>query len=81
MAAIDRVLYLGNATQHRSTSATVSVPRIFGKVALEEHVGTSVWAKHNVTPPGNPIAGIGSLPFYGVSEPSGPASTLNVQRD
>jgi len=62
MAAIDRVLYLGNATQHRYTSATVSVPRIFGKIALEEHVGTGIWAKYNFTPPGNPVVGVPNRP-------------------
>ena len=62
MAAIDRLLYLGNATQHRYTSATVSVPRIFGKIALEEHVGTSIWAKYNFTPPGNAVVGIPNRP-------------------
>ncbi|KAI0611291.1 Amidohydrolase [Pyrenophora tritici-repentis] len=62
MATIDRVLYLGNATQRRYTSATVSVPRIFGKVALEEHVGTSIWAKYNLTPPANAVVGVLNRP-------------------
>lgn len=70
MAAIDRVLYLGNATQTRWTNSTVSVPRIYGKIALEEHVGTTVWAKYNVTPPSNQIAGRGVLPSPGVGIPN-----------
>jgi len=66
MAAIDRVLYVGNATEHRWSNATLSVPRIHGKIALEEHVGTSIWAKYNYTPPANQIAGLGPLPFLDV---------------
>jgi hypothetical protein len=51
MSVIDRVLYTGNATEHRWSNATLSVPRNYGKIALEEHVGPSIWAKYNVTPP------------------------------
>ncbi|KAF2036113.1 hypothetical protein EK21DRAFT_96093 [Setomelanomma holmii] len=65
MAAIDRTLFLGNATQHRWSNATVAVPRMLGKIALEEHVGTTVWAKHGITPPANEIAGLGAQPFTG----------------
>jgi predicted TIM-barrel fold metal-dependent hydrolase len=68
MAAIDRFLNIGNATQHRFTSAAVSVPRIFGKIALEEHVGTTIWSKHNITPPSNQLFGIGNQAFPSVSE-------------
>jgi hypothetical protein len=66
MAAIDRVLYLGNAMQHRWSNTTLTVPRIFDKIAIEEHDGTAVWAKYNTTPPANEIVGHGPLPFTGV---------------
>jgi hypothetical protein len=53
---------------HPWSNATLFVPRIHGKIALEEHVGTSIWANYKITPPGNQITGLGPLPFLGVRD-------------
>lgn len=59
---IDRGLYV-TTTLHRATNATVSVPRMFGKIALEEAVGTSLWDAYGTLPAIEQVAGYAGVPF------------------
>ncbi|KAK7220875.1 hypothetical protein V2G26_008878 [Clonostachys chloroleuca] len=57
---IDRSLYL-EGTLHRATSGNLSVPRFFGKIALEEAVGSSLWDAYGTLPATQEIAGTNGL--------------------
>lgn len=68
---IDRGLYV-TTTLHRASNATVSVPRMFGKIALEEAVGTSLWDAYGTLPAIEQVAGYAGVPFASVSWPDFP---------
>ncbi|KAF7520306.1 hypothetical protein G7054_g12807 [Neopestalotiopsis clavispora] len=59
---IDRSLYV-TTTLTRATNGTVEVPRMFGKIALEEAVGTSLWAAYGTLPAIEQVSGYAGVPF------------------
>lgn len=56
-----------NSTLDRTTNGTVSVPRISGKIALEEAVGSVYWDAYTTLPPTNQLNGFDGVPFDEVS--------------
>lgn len=67
----DATLYL-NGTLDRYTNGTASIPRIAGKIALEEAVGSSLWNAYTTLPATNQINGYDGVPFADVRhDPSG----------
>lgn len=62
----DASLYL-NGTLDRYTNGTALVPRIAGKIALEEAVGSSLWNAYTTLPATNQINGYEGVPFDDVS--------------
>lgn len=48
---------------NRHTDGTTKVPRMQGKIAVEEAVGTNWWPSYVTTPPTNQIYGCDGLPF------------------
>lgn len=66
MMEIDRSLYV-TTTLDRYADNTLSVPRMFGKIALEEAVGTNIWNAYGTLPSIAQIAGYPGLPFTQVS--------------
>lgn len=63
---IDRSLYVSGAL-NRYTNHTLSVPRMFGKIALEEAVGSELWSAAATLPATQQIKGLDGLPFSDVS--------------
>jgi hypothetical protein len=59
---IDRDLYV-NGALNRATNHTLAVPRMFGKIALEEAVGSSLWTASGTLPVTQQINGFSGLPF------------------
>ncbi|KAI1851590.1 hypothetical protein JX265_012328 [Neoarthrinium moseri] len=59
---IDRTLYL-NGTLDRYTDGNVAVPRMFGKIALEEAVGSNIWAASGTLPVTDQVSGFSGIPF------------------
>lgn len=54
---------LQTPTLNRQTNGTIQVPRLYGKIALEEAVGSSLWEAYTTYPPTNQIRGYdGGLP-------------------
>jgi hypothetical protein len=74
---IDRTLYI-NSTLDRSSTGTLAVPRMFGKIALEEAVGSTLWDAYTTYPATNQIQGYEGVPFGDVRVPrrDGVSSTL-----
>lgn len=62
----DASLYL-NGTLDRYTNGTALIPRIAGKIALEEAVGSSLWNAYTTLPATNQINGYEGVPFDDVS--------------
>lgn len=62
---IDRSLYV-TTTLHRYTNGTLAVPRMFGKIALEEAVGTGLWDAYGTLPAIEQVAGYAGVPFSSV---------------
>lgn len=65
---IDRSLYI-NGTINRHTNHTLAVPRMFGKIAIEEAVGTELWTSLGTLPATQQIAGFDGTPFTDVGDP------------
>lgn len=61
----DASLYL-NGTLDRYTNGTALIPRISGKIALEEAVGSSLWDAYTTLPVTNQINGYDGVPFEDV---------------
>ncbi|ETS73605.1 hypothetical protein PFICI_14551 [Pestalotiopsis fici W106-1] len=59
---IDRSLYV-TTTLTRATNGTVAVPRMFGKIALEEAIGTNLWAAYGTLPAIEQVSGYAGVPF------------------
>lgn len=49
------------------TNGTARIPRITGKIALEEAVGSSIWDAYTTLPATNQINGYDGVPFDSVS--------------
>lgn len=63
----DASLYV-NGTLDRYTNGTALIPRISGKIALEEAVGSSLWDAYTTLPATNQIDGYDGVPFDTVSD-------------
>lgn len=63
---IDRSLYV-NGTLDRYNIGTLEVPRMYGKIALEEAVGTTLWEAYSTLPVTDQINGYDGVPFGEVS--------------
>lgn len=63
----DASLY-ANGTLSRYTDGTALIPRIAGKIALEEAVGSNLWDAYTTLPATNQINGYDGVPFDSVSE-------------
>ncbi|KAK9419317.1 putative Amidohydrolase-related domain-containing protein [Seiridium unicorne] len=59
---IDRSLYV-TTTLDRYTNGSVEVPRFFGKIALEEAVGTKLWDAYGTLPATEQVSGYAGVPF------------------
>lgn len=56
---------LGMPTLNRHTNGTVQVPRLQGKIALEEAVGSTFWDAYQTYPVTNQLSGYDGVPFGG----------------
>lgn len=54
-------------TLDRTTNGTVAIPRVSGKIALEEAVGSVQWDAYTTLPATNQIYGFDGVPFDDVS--------------
>ncbi|KAF2640109.1 amidohydrolase 2 [Massarina eburnea CBS 473.64] len=59
---MDTSLYI-NGTLDRYTNGSVSIPRMFGKIALEEAVGSTLWDAYQTLPVTAQVAGYKGVPF------------------
>jgi hypothetical protein len=75
---IDRSLYV-TTTLDRYTNGTLAVPRMFGKIALEEAVGTSLWDAYGTLPATEQVSGYLGVPFASVS--TGPFLSKGDERE
>lgn len=56
-----------NGTLDRYTNGTAWIPRISGKIAIEEAVGTEIWQAYTTLPATDQINGYAGVPFSDVS--------------
>lgn len=56
-------------TLDRATNGTAVIPRMYGKIALEEAVGSSLWEAYTTLPATDQINGYAGVPFADVRIP------------